>query len=126
MTCPPIGHRRWVFTAGNIPPQATGTEPEFTSRDELCILNAGGTDVCAAVTVYHEDREPVGPYHIAVPAKRVRHVRVNDLIEPEAVPLDAPYAMIVTCGAPIVVQVKRLDTRQAALALSVDSGLPLG
>lgn len=125
MTNPPIGHRRWVFTGGNIPAHGTGPEPEFTSRDELCLLNAGDADVCAAVRVYHEDREPVGPYHVAVPARRVRHVRINDLIEPEAVPLTVPYAMVVMCGAPIVVQVRRIDTRQAELAVSVDSGLPL-
>ncbi|MBB3038785.1 sensory rhodopsin transducer [Hoyosella altamirensis] len=125
MTNSPIGHRRWAFTAGNIPAHGTGPEPEFTSRDELCILNAGSADACAAVTVYFADRDPVGAYRIMVPAARVRHVRINDLIEPEAVPLTVPYAMVVTCGAPIVVQVRRLDTRQSALALAVDSGTPV-
>jgi FAD/FMN-containing dehydrogenase len=38
------------------------------------------------VTLFYSDRDPVGPYKLTVPPRRVRRVRVNDLINPEAPP----------------------------------------
>lgn len=89
----------------------------MTSHDLLCVLNAEERDANVDVTVFYSDREPVGPYRLTVPARRVRHLRFNDLIDPEAIPLDAPYAALVTADVPIVVQYLRQDTRQQANAL---------
>jgi hypothetical protein len=44
-------------------------------------------------------------------------VRVNDLIEPEAVPLDEDYSVEIRSDVPVVVQFTRQDTGQAAAAL---------
>lgn len=112
-----IGHRAWAIPGGHIPAQSTGPEPEMTSHDLLCVLNAEERDANVDVTVFYSDREPVGPYRLTVPARRVRHLRFNDLIDPEAIPLDAPYAALVTADVPIVVQYLRQDTRQQANAL---------
>lgn len=118
-----LGRRSWAFAAGHLPDGSTGHEPEFTSRDELCLLNTTGDDACAEVTVYREDRDPVGPYEIRVPGRRVRHVRVNGWIDPEPVPLGVPYAITVTSEVPIVVQLRHLDTRQAELGVAVSTGV---
>lgn len=117
-----LGARVWGFAAGNVPVGSTGHEPEFTSRDELCVLNTGPKDAQVELTVHHADRDPVGPYRLEVGAGRVCHTRINDLIDPEAVPLGVPYGLIVRSDVPVVVQLSRLDTRAAELAHTIVNG----
>lgn len=127
MTTPePLGHRVWVFPGGHVPATGTGPEPEFTGRDELCLLNSGGEPARVELTVLHEDADPVGPYPLRVAARRVRHVRINDLIDPQAVPLGVPYGLIVRADVPVVAQLTRTDTRRSALATAVAPGFAAG
>ena len=118
-----LGHTTWAFAAGEMPDGSTGHEPEFTSRDELCLLNTGDDDACCQLLVFHTDAEPVGPYRVVVPARRVRQVRINNLIDPQAVPLGVPYALTVTSDHPVVAQLRHVDTRQAELGVAITSGL---
>jgi hypothetical protein len=112
----PLGRTRWAIPGGRIPPSSTGREPAFTSHDKLCLLNVGAGEADVRVTVYYRDRAPVGPYRVRVPARRVKHVRFNDLIDPLAIPLDEEYAAVVESDVPIVVQFSRLDSGSAAAA----------
>ncbi|GAA1145397.1 sensory rhodopsin transducer [Nesterenkonia lutea] len=121
-----LGRTSWAFAAGFMPEDSTGHEPEFTSRDELCLLNMTSSDACAEVTVYHPDRDPVGPYTVEVPADRVRHVRINDLIDPQAVPLGVAYGLRVETDVPLAIQLRHLDTRQAELGVAISSGVSGG
>ena len=123
MTDRELGRRTWVFAAGHVPERTTGHEPELTSRDELCLLNSAGADARVELTVYHPDRDPVGPYRLTVPARRVRHVRINDLIDPQAVPLGVAYGLVLDSDVPVVAQLRHLDTSQAALGVAITSGL---
>ncbi|MDY6945798.1 MAG: sensory rhodopsin transducer [Pseudomonadota bacterium] len=109
-----IGTKVWAIAGGHIPLHSSGSEPGNTSHDQLCVLNAGHFDVRLQLTIYYEDREPAGPYSLKVSAQRVRHVRCNDLIDPQALPLDTPYAVLVVADHPVVVQFTRRDTSQAA------------
>jgi hypothetical protein len=59
----------------------------------------------------------VGPYPLKVGARRVRHVRFNDFIDPEAMPLDTHYACVIRASVPVVVQFTRVDTTQEANAI---------
>ena len=113
-----IGAKVWAIAGGHVPLRSSGEEPRHTSRDELCVLNVGHVDVSLQLTIYYEDREPVGPYPLEVPAQRVRHVRFNDLIDPQALPLDTPYAALVVADHPVVVQFTRHDTSQSANAIA--------
>lgn len=112
-----IGKRRWAIAEGYIPRGSTGPEPRMTSHETLCLLNTTDEDAHVRITVWFGDREPVGPYPITVPARRTRHVRLNDLEEPEPIPRDTDYAATVESDVPIVVQHTRLDSRQAENAL---------
>ncbi|MGD9740365.1 MAG: sensory rhodopsin transducer [Bauldia sp.] len=105
-----IGARRWAIAGGHIPVESHGPEPAFTSRDQLSILNTGADGASLAITVFHPDRDPVGPYEITVPARRVRRIRVNDLIFPEAVELGRPYALVIESDRPLVIQFTRFDS----------------
>ena len=113
----PIGRRRWAIAEGYIPADSTGPEPQMTSHETACLLNAGDGDAQVRITVYFTDREPAGPYLVTVPARRTRHVRFNDLDDPEPIPRDTDYASLVESDVPIVVQHTRLDSRQAENAL---------
>lgn len=113
-----IGRKVWAIAGGWIPLESSGREPEATSRDELFILNASAQESKLELTIYYADREPAGPYRLRVDAGRMRCVRFNDLIDPEALPLDAPYACVIRSDQPIVVQFTRRDTSGAANAIA--------
>lgn len=76
------------------------------------------------LTFYYDDADPVGPYEVLVEAQRVKHQRINDLIEPEAVPLDTAYGLVITSDEPVVAQLYYLDTRGGELAVSHLNPLP--
>ena len=113
----PIGKRRWAIAEGYIPAGSTGPEPQMTSHETACILNANDGDAHVTITIYFADRDPSGPYRVTVPAKRTLHLRFNELSDPEPVPLDTDYASVFESDLPIVVQHTRLDSRQAENAL---------
>lgn len=113
----PIGRRRWAIAEGYIPASSTGPAPEMTSHETACILNTTDQDARITITIYFADRDPAGPYQIAVPSRRTRHVRFNDLKDPEPIPKGTPYASVIESDVPVVVQHTRLDSRQSENAL---------
>jgi hypothetical protein len=54
---------------------------------------------------------------VLVPAGRTKHLRFNDLNDPEPIPRGTDYASVIESDVPIVVQHTRLDSRQDANAL---------
>jgi hypothetical protein len=117
MTDEPIGRRRWAIAEGYIPSWSNGPEPQMTSHETVCILNAGAREAHVEITIYFSDRDPVGPYRLTVGARRTRHLRFNDLTDPEPIPHDTDYASVIRSDVPIVCQHTRLDSRQDANAL---------
>lgn len=113
----PIGRRRWAIAEGYIPSSSTGPEPQMTSHETVCMLNAGERDANVEITVYFADRDPVGPYRTTVPAQRTLHLRFNELTDPAPIPRDTDFASTIESDEPIVVQHTRLDSRQAENAL---------
>lgn len=113
----PIGNTRWAIAEGYIPGWSNGPEPQMTSHETACLLNAGDRAAHVAITIFFSDREPVGPYRLEVPARRTLHVRFNNLDDPAPIPRDTDYASVIESDVPIVVQHTRLDSRQAANAL---------
>jgi hypothetical protein len=112
-----IGRTRWAIAEGYIPEWSHGPEPQMTSHETACLLNAGDVDAHVRISVLFADREPVGPYTLTVPARRTRHIRFNDLRDPEPIPRGTDYASVIESDVPIVVQHTRLDSRQEANAL---------
>jgi hypothetical protein len=120
-----IGRTTWVAPGGWMPLASSGPEPAFTSRDSLCLLNAGDELANVELSIVYTGRQAVGPYRLTIAPRRVRRVRVNDLIFPEAIPLETPYAAVVRSDVPIVVQFSRQDTSQAALARAGTIAFPI-
>lgn len=120
-----LGYRVWAVPGGHIPSISHGSEPEFTSFDQLCILNTGDEPAQLEVELYYEDDEPVRSHPVIVAARRVRHVRLNDLIDPVAIHLGRPYGCVIRSTTPVVVQFTRQDTRvPTALAIASLMGFP--
>jgi len=114
---PAIGKKLWVIPEGYIPGASSAAGRALESHETACLLNVGERDAHVRITLFYSDRDPAGPYRITVPAKRTRHVRFNDLSDPEPVPRDTDYSSLIESDEPIVVQHTRLDSRQAELAL---------
>jgi hypothetical protein len=112
-----LGKHRWAIAEGYIPDRSHGPEPEMASHETACILNANDLDATVEIWVYFADREPVGPYVVPVPARRTKHVRLDELDDPEPIPRATEYASVLASDLPIVVQHTRLDSRQAENAL---------
>ena len=112
----PVGRHRWAIAAGHVPVTSTGAEPMFTSRDVLSLLNAGDVLANVRIVVLYADRGETGAFRLGVAPRRLRRVRVNDLIFPEAVTLGVPYGLDIRSDQPVVVQFTRMDTRAAANA----------
>lgn len=111
----PIGARRWAIAEGYIPGGTEHRGRALESHETVCLLNAGDRDAQVTLTVYFADREPAGPFHAAVPARRTLHLRFNDLRP--ALPRDTDFASVIESDVPIVAQHTRLDSREPALAL---------
>lgn len=113
----PIGRKHWAIAEGYIPSESHGPEPEMTSHETACLLNASNDDAQVRIHIFYSDREPGGPYEVVVPARRTLHLRFNDLADPEPIPRDTDYACVIESNVDIVVQHTRLDSRQSRNAL---------
>lgn len=88
------------------------------------MLNAGEQQAHVQITIYFADREPAGPYHVSVPARRTLHLRFNELEDPEPLPRDTDFASVLRSDVPIVVQHTRLDSRQPPHAVLSTMAFP--
>ena len=112
-----FGKKTWIIAEGYIPSYGTGAEPQFTSHETACLLNTSDKEASVEITIFYTDKDPVGPYRVKVGAQRTKHLRFNDLQDPEPIPRDTDYASVIVSDVPIVVQHTRLDSRQAENAL---------
>jgi hypothetical protein len=112
-----IGRKCWAIAEGYIPGWSHGPEPQMTSHETVCILNASDQDAHIRLMIYFSDQEPTGPYCFTIPARRTKHIRFNDLSDPAPIPQETDFASVIESDVPIVVQHTRLDSRQAENAL---------
>lgn len=112
-----IGQRRWVIAEGYLPGWSRNAEPELQSHETACLLNTSDREAAVSVTIYFNDREPLGPYRLVVPARRTRHLRFDELRDPAPIPRQTDFASVIDSDVPVVVQHTRLDARASALGL---------
>ncbi len=114
---PTVGATCWAIPEGYIPGTSVSQDHALISHEAACLLNVGDVAAEITITLYFEDREPVGPYRVTLAPRRTLHLRYNDLTDPEPVPRDTSYASLIVASAPIIVQHTRLDSRDPAIAL---------
>ncbi len=105
-----IGKLDWAFSAGRIPFQSTGKEPEFISHDKIAVLNASEEEALIEMVIFYENVKPVGTYSVKIKPKRVKKIRFNDLIDPEAMKLERNYSCYIKSNVKVVVQFSRMNT----------------
>src|SRR5436189_1573060 len=98
-----VGRTVWAIPEGYIPGQSHGPAPAMTSHEACCILNASEKEARVAITLFYENREPVGPYKFTDASRQTRHLRFNNLDEPVQIPRDTPYSSLIESDVPVVV-----------------------
>jgi len=107
--------------------------PEITSRgnyvshESICVLNTSDEDCNIEIDLYYEDRPPIYGLLSKCAAKRTMHIRMDKLRDENGhrIPRGVPYAGVVRCSIPAVVQYTRVDTTQSENALMTTLGFPL-
>lgn len=105
-----IGKIDWAFSAGWIPFQSTGEEPEFISHDKIAVLNTSEEEALIEFFIFYENVKPVGPYSVKIKPLRLKKIRFNDLIDPEAMHLERNYSCYIRTNVKVIVQFSRMNT----------------
>lgn len=105
-----VGKIDWAFSLGRIPLLSTGKEPDMLSNDMVSILNTTQEDAIVEMVIYYENTTPVGPYQIKIKPQRLRKIRINDLIDPEALQLEKNYSCYIKTNVKVVIQMSRMNT----------------
>ena len=95
-----VGKKIWAIPEGYIPGASVSQDHALISHETACILNASAEDADIAITLFFEDRDPVGPFRVNVQARRTLHLRFNDLKDPAPVPRDTAYASLIEFERP--------------------------
>ncbi len=112
-----IGKKKWAIAEGYIPPYSSTSGRELESHETMCVLNANDQDAHILITIYFSDKDPIGPYEEVVPAKRTKHIRFNELSNPQPIPHGVDYSSVIESDVNVVVQHTRLDARSSEIAL---------
>jgi hypothetical protein len=112
-----LGKLDWAFSGGRIPFDSTGEEPMFNSHDKISVLNTSEEEAEIEIFIFYEDEAPVGTYEVKVKPRRLRKIRINDLIDPAAVRLERNYGCYIRSSVPVVIQFSQMNTGQNANAI---------
>jgi hypothetical protein len=119
-----LGRKIWAIPEGYIPGDSVSKAHDLISHEAACILNANAEAAQIEITIYFENRDPIGPYKVTVDGGRTRHLRFNDLKDPAPVPRDTSYASVIRSSVPIIVQHTRLDSRNPNISLLSTMAFP--
>ncbi len=92
---------------------------QYVSHESICVLNTSDRECRVSITLYYEDREPIEGLYAVCPAKRTAHIRMDQLRDGSGGTIlrGVPYASLLQCSIPVVVQYTRVDTTQSENAL---------
>ena len=91
---------------------------DYVSHEAVCVLNTGEKDAEISITLYFENKDPIGGFKAVCGAKRTNHIRMDKIVSVDGKKVErgVPYAMLVESNVPVVVQYSRLDTTQAEMS----------
>lgn len=99
------GHQHWTISNGWIPPIGDQT---------VDFLNVSSKEAHVQIFIYYSTRDPVGPYRLILPAKRMHQVRFNSLTSHEPIPPTTDYACTIDSDVPIVIQHSGTPSQETA------------
>ena len=111
-----IGKNEWSIADGFMSPTAS---ENYVSHEAVCVLNLSGRTAHIQLTIYFENRPPMGGFAAECESERTNHIRLDRIRNAagEAIPHDVPYAVRVVSDQPIVVQHSRMDVSQPNMTL---------
>jgi hypothetical protein len=111
------GNKKWIIPGGYIPFTSRGKEPAFLSQDKISILNINEKSATVRITIFYKEDEAVEYEPVKVKGRRIRKIRINDLINPFPVILETEYGIMIESDEPVVVQFSQMNTGQNSLSL---------
>jgi len=114
----------WAFAAGRIPFLTHGREPEMTSHDKIAVLNLSGEEAVLEICIFYEDEAPK-VYEVKLRPRRLKKIRFNDLIDPEAIRMERNFSCFVKSNVPVVIQYSRMNTGSGTNAEMTTMGYPV-
>lgn len=121
----PVGELSWIIPDMYWPGfTSPGT---YVSHESVCVLNPSDMDCEICFDLYFEDRDPLRGLKASCKAARTHHVRMDVLADQagEHIPRGVPYAAVVSCSIPVVIQYTRVDTTQSENALMTTMAYPV-
>lgn len=105
-----LGKRTWVFADGDLPPRG---DAEPFGHEALMIVNNTTEEAQISLEILFENQDPVSGIRLAVPARRVKCVRMDEPLGEEdyRIPF-GQYAVILRSDQPVVCLYGRLDRRK--------------
>lgn len=120
-----LGKLDWAFSAGRIPFRSTGEEPEFVSHDKIAILNTSEEEAVIELYIFYEKVKPEGPYTFKIQSLRLKKIKFNDLIDPEAMQLGRNYSCFIKASEKVVIQFSRMNTGSKTAAEMSSMAFPI-
>lgn len=110
------GKLDWAFSAGCIPLENKGSEPQFISHDKIAVLNTCNKPAIIGLFIFFEDAPPLGTFWVKIAPRRLRKIKFNDLIDPLPIELARNYSCLIQSDVPVVVQFSRLNSGSDSIA----------
>lgn len=110
------GKKTWLIADGFM--SDTQTE-HYVSHEAVCVLNLSGETAHIALTIYFEDRAPMGGFTAECASQRTHHIRLDRIVNDkgEKIPKETPYAVLVESSVPVVCQHSRMDVSDPQMTL---------
>ncbi|WP_158301867.1 sensory rhodopsin transducer [Paenibacillus mesophilus] len=112
------GARNWYIVDGYMPYKGKIDEAGFEGHEAVMILNCQDADAEVVMDIYYEDKEPDQNIPIAVPARRVKCLRMDDPNDTGGIVLDRQkqYSLRFRSDIEVIIQYGRMDIAQPNLA----------
>jgi hypothetical protein len=112
------GSKTWYVADGWMPLKEKTGDPGYVGHEAIMILNSSDRDAEVLMDVYFEQKEPIEGIRLAVPAKRIKCIRMDHPEEIGGLKLERlfQYALRFRSTIEVVIQYGRMDVTQPNLA----------
>jgi len=118
------GKKNWYIVDGYRPPSQPDNTVAYEGHECFMILNCNEQEAHVLIDVYFEDMDPVEGIPLAVPPKRIKAFRSDDITALKGLNLavNRQYSIRIRSDVEVVVQYGRCDVAQPNLAYLATMG----
>ena len=96
----------------------------MTSHDKIAVLNLSGEEAVLEICIFYENSSPK-VYEVKLRPQRLKKIRFNDLIDPEAIQMERNFSCYIRSNVPVVIQYSRLNSGSATNAEMTSMAYPV-